>query len=149
MASSSPSNAEALQLDLDAGAFKELLRDLLFREAGKPYFKRFAIPRRRRLLGAWKTLSPYQAEHQLLPVGGHGLDQRIRQFFTAHPCLRVEFQEHGMPVTAVHVLRLRCPPRNRALEQIQTLECSLVGSDTMYRVRLTGGPLPPVPADPA
>jgi hypothetical protein len=60
---------ETLQLDLDPSTFKELLRDLLFREAGKPYFKRFATPRRYRFFGAWRTLSTYQAERQILPWG--------------------------------------------------------------------------------
>ena len=137
---------ETLQLDLDPATFKELLRDLLFREAGKPYFKRFATPRRYRLFGVWRTLSTYQAERQLLPVGGHNTDQLIQHFFTTHGCLRVEFQEGGMPVTAVRVLRQLCPPRNAALEQVQCLEC--VGNATAhYRVSLTGGRRPP-PASP-
>jgi hypothetical protein len=137
---------ETLQLDLDPATFKELLRDLLFREAGKPYFKRFATPRRYRLFGAWRTLSTYQAERQLLPVGGHNTDQRIQQFFTTHECLRVEFQEDGMPVTAVRVLRQLCPPRNAALEYVQYLAC--VGNATAYyRVSLTGGRHTP-PASP-
>ena len=41
---------ERAQLNLDLVTVKELLRDLLFREAGQPYFKRFAVPRRRRWL---------------------------------------------------------------------------------------------------
>jgi hypothetical protein len=132
---------ETLQLDLDPATFKELLRDLLFREAGKPYFKRFATPRRYRLFGAWRTLSTYQAERQLLPVGGQNTDQLIHQFFTTHSCLRVEFQEDGMPVTAVRVLRQLCLPRNAALEHIQILECVLAGVGP-YRVSLTGLPIP-------
>jgi hypothetical protein len=137
---------ETLQLDLDPATFKELLRDLLFREAGKPYFKRFATPRQYRLFGAWRTLSTYQAERQLLPVGGHNTDQLIQQFFTMHRCLRVEFQAGGMPVAAVRILRQVCPSRNAALEQVQCLEC--VGNATAhYRVSLTGGRLPP-PASP-
>jgi hypothetical protein len=137
---------ETLQLDLDPATFKELLRDLLFREAGKPYFKRFATPRQYRLFGAWRTLSTYQAERQLLPVGGQNTDQLIQQFFTTHRCLRVEFQENGMPVTAVRVLRQLCPSRNAALEQIQCLEC-VGNTTTYYRVSLTGGLLP-LPASP-
>jgi hypothetical protein len=133
---------ETLQLDLDAATFKELLRDLLFREAGKPYFKRFAIPRRRRFFGAWQVLSTYQAERQLLPVGKQGIDHLIRQFFTTHGRLRAEFQEGGMPVTAIHVLRQRCLSRNAALEQIQVLECALNGGEH-YSVHLLGGPAPP------
>src|SRR5947207_1352397 len=35
---------ERAQLNLDLVMVKELLRDLLFREAGQPYFKRFAVP---------------------------------------------------------------------------------------------------------
>lgn len=141
---------ETLRLDLDAATFKELLRDLLFREAGKGYFKRFATPRRYRWLGAWRTLSTYQAERQLLPVGGRNTDQLIRQFFTTHGCLRAEFQESGLPVRAVQVLRQLCPPLNAALEQVQVLECALADTDH-YHVSLTGGPLPPstTPASPA
>jgi hypothetical protein len=133
---------ETLQLDLDPATFKELLRDLLFREAGKPYFKRFATPRRYRLFGAWRTLSTYRAERQLLPVGGHNTDQRIEQFFTTHECLRVEFQADGMPVTAVRVLRQLCPPRNAALQHVHCLEC-VAHAMTHYRVSLTGGLRPP------
>jgi hypothetical protein len=108
--------------------------------------KRFATPRQYRLFGAWRTLSTYQAERQLLPVGGHNTDQLIQHFFTTHGCLRVEFQEGGMPVAAVRVLRQLCPSRNVALEQVQFLEC--VGNATApYRVSLTGGLLPP-PAAP-
>jgi hypothetical protein len=142
---------ETLQLDLDVSTFKELLRDLLFREAGKPYFKRFATPRRYRWLGAWRTLSTYQAERQLLPVGGRNTDQLIRQTLTTHGCLRVEFQETGMPVTAIRVLQERCLPLNTALEQVQILECMLNSAD-YYRVSLIGGPLPPpatAPTNPA
>lgn len=141
---------ETLQLDLDPAAFKELLRDLLFREAGKTYFKRFATPHRYRWLGAWRTLSTYQAERQLLPVGGRNTDQLIRQFFTTHGCLRAEFQESGLPVRAVQVLRQLCPPLNTALEQVQMLECALTDTG-YYHVSLTGGPLPPstTPASPA
>jgi hypothetical protein len=143
-------NQETLQLDLDASTFKELLRDLLFREAGKPYFKRFATPRRYRLLGAWRRLSTYQAERQLLPVGGQNTEQLIQRFLSTHGCLRAEFQEGGMPVRAIHVLRQICPPLNAALEQVQVLECTLTDTDR-YRVSLAGGPLPPLasPASPA
>ena len=139
---------ETLLLDLDASAFKEFLRDLLFREAGKPYFKRLAIPRRYRFFGAWRTLSTYQAERQLLPVGGRNTDERIRQFFTVHLCLRAEFQEGGMPVTAIRVLRQSCPPQNITLEHVARLECAL-HSSTHYRLQLLGGPAPPaIPAPP-
>src|SRR5215813_14461723 len=103
------------QLTLDLVSVKELLRDLLFREAGQPYFKRLAVPRRRRWLGPWRTLSTYQAERQLLPVGGRNTNQLIQQFFTTHVCLRAEFHEGGMPVTAIGVLRQHCPTRNAAL----------------------------------
>ncbi len=50
---------ETLQLRLDAETFKALMRDLLFREAGKPYFKQLYLPRQRwrRLLGDWQPLS--------------------------------------------------------------------------------------------
>jgi hypothetical protein len=132
---------ETLQLDLDATIFKEFLRDLLFREAGKPYFKRLVVPSHRRLFGAWRTLSTYQAERQLLPVGGRDIDHLIREFFTVHECLRAEFQEGGMPVTAIYVLRQRCPALNAALEQIQRLECTLNRGEH-YRVHCIGGPAP-------
>ena len=140
---------ERLELDLDPATFKECLRDLLFREAGKPYFKRLAIPRRHRLLGAWRTLSTYQAERQMLPVGGRNIDQRIEQFFTLHERLRAEFQEDGMPVSAIHVFLQHCPPRNANLEHIHLLECTLAHGQG-YRLTLTGGPAPPpVPDDAA
>ena len=141
---------ETLQLDLAPTTFKELLRDLLFREAGKPYFKRFATPRRYRLFGAWRTLSTYQAERQLLPVGGRNTEQLIRQFLSTYQCLRAEFQESGMPVSAIHVLQQLCRPLNAALEQVQTLECALTDTDR-YQVSLIGGPLPPsaTPTSPA
>ena len=134
---------EALLLTLEAATFKELLRDLLFREAGKPYFKSFHIPRHRwpRLLGAWRALSTYAAEHALLPVGAHNTDQRIQQFFATHARLRVEFRDQGMPVTAINVLRQRCPTLNAALEHVHLLECT-PESQTCYRVALTGGPAP-------
>ena len=136
---------EVLHLDLDPTTFKEFLRDLLFREAGKPYFKRLAIPRRSRLLSAWRTLPTYQAERQLLPVGGRGTDALIVQFFTTHTCLRAEFHEDGMPVTAIHILRQRCPTRNAALEHVHLLECALT-PEQVYSVQLIGGPAPPPPA---
>lgn len=136
---------ETLQLECDPITFKMLLRDLVFREAGKPYFKHFAIPRRSRWLGAWRPLSTYHAERQLLPVGGHHLDQRIREFFLTYGRLRAVFHTSGMPVTAVQVLRQQCPALNAALEQIQYLECALE-SEKRYEVFLTGGlllyPLP-------
>ena len=135
---------ESLQLILDPTTFKEFLRDLLFREAGKPYFKSLHIPRQRwrRLLGAWRTLPTYQAERQLLPVGGRNSDQRIREFFATHLHLRTEFQEGGMPVTAIYVLQQRCPPRNAALAYVHWLECTL-HDQIGYCVQLAGGPTPP------
>jgi hypothetical protein len=135
---------EILQFDLDPATFKELLRDLLFREAGKPYFRRFAIPRRHRLFGAWRALSAYRAEHQLLPVGGRDTDGLIRQFFITHGRLRAEFQAGGMPVSAIRVLRQHCPPQSATLEQVQVLECTL-GNRQGYSVMLRGGPAPPTP----
>ncbi|MGQ4809729.1 hypothetical protein NKDENANG_03154 [Candidatus Entotheonellaceae bacterium PAL068K] len=137
----SPPPQEEVWLDLDPVTFKRFLRDLLFREAGKPYFKRLAIPRRR-LLSAWQTLSTYRAERQLLPVGGRQTDQLIRQFFTTHTCLQAEFQEGGMPVAAIYVLHQHCPAHNAALEQIQLVECTLNGAER-YRLHLMGGPRPP------
>src|SRR5215470_16254406 len=112
------------QLVLDLVSGKELLRDLLFREAGQPYFKRLAVPRRRRWLGPWRTLSTYQAERQLLPVGGRETNRLIQQFFTTHACLRAEFHDGGMPVTAIRVLRQHCPLLNAALTRIYSLECA-------------------------
>lgn len=133
---------ERVQLDLDLVTVKELLRDLLFREAGQPYFKRFVVPNQRRWLGAWRTLSTYQAERQLLPVGGRETNRLIQQFFTTHACLRAEFHEGGMPVTAIRVLRQRCPTLNATLARIHSLECTLE-SQEHYRVSLVGGPTPP------
>src|SRR5438093_12239304 len=100
---------------------KELLRDLLFREAGQTYFKRLAVPRRHRWLGAWRTLPTYEAEQQLLPVGGRDLNRLIQQFFTTHASLRAEVPDGGMPVTAIRVLRLHCPALHAALERIHRL----------------------------
>lgn len=137
---------EVLQLDLDPETFKAFLRDLLFREAGKPYFKRLAIPRRRRLLGAWQTLSTYQAERQLLPVGGRDTNKLIEQFFATHACLRAEFQEDGIPVSAIHVLQQRCPSRNAALKQVHLIECRLENHQG-YRLQLTGGLAPPASSE--
>src|SRR5919198_3404957 len=133
---------ERVQLAFDLVTVKELLRDLLFREAGQAYFKRLAVPRQRRWLGPWRTLSPYQAEKQLLPVGGRDTDRLIQQFFTTHKCLRAEFHEGGMPVTAIRVLRLHCPARIAALEPIHCLECAATAPD-VYHVLLLGGPAPP------
>jgi hypothetical protein len=139
-----PPPQETLHLRLEPAAFKELLRDLLFREAGKPYFKSFHVPRQRwrSLLGTWRTLPTYQAERQLLPVGGRQLDQRIREFFATHGWLRTEFQEGGMPITAIRILQQRCPALNAALEHVHRLECTS-DEETLYRVQLTGGPAPP------
>jgi hypothetical protein len=144
MAKNPQSPQELLQLFLDPATFKELLRDLLFRESGKPYFKRFHIPRQRwrRLLGAWRPLPTYQAEQQLLPVGVRNSDQRIREFFAMHTRLRAEFQEGGMPVSAIHVLQQRCPALNVALEHVRWLECRADNLER-YCVQLAGGPAPP------
>jgi hypothetical protein len=133
----------SLLLTCDAVTFKELLRDLLFREAGKPYFKSFHIPRRRwrRILGDWMVFPTYQAERALLPVGARNTDERIRTFFTAHASLRAVFHEGGMPVAAVHVLRQRCPALNAALEHVHMLECWRDGTE-QYVVQLTGGAAP-------
>ena len=136
---------ERVQLDFDLITIKELLRDLLFREAGQAYFKRLAVPRQRRWLGAWRTLSIPQAEKQLLPVGGRDTNHLMQQFFTTHACLRAEFHAGGMPVTAVRVLRLHGPALNAALERIHCLECAAAAQD-IYHVLLHGGPISsPVP----
>jgi hypothetical protein len=141
-----PSPQERAQLDCDVVTIKELLRDLLFREAGQAYFKRLAVPRRHRWLGAWRTLPTYQAEQQLLPVGGRDLNRLIQAFFTTHACLRAEFHDGGMPVTAIRVLRLYCPTLNAALERIHRLECA-ADAQGVYHVALLGGPAsPPVPS---
>jgi hypothetical protein len=146
MKRSSPSPQERVQLDFDVVTMKELLRDLLFREAGQAYFKRLAVPRRHRWLGAWRTLPTYQAEQQLLPVGGRDINRLIQQFFTTYACLRAEFHDGGMPVTAIRVLRLHCPTLNAALERIQRLECA-ADAQGVYHVSLLGGPAsPPAPS---
>ena len=137
-----PPPMERVQLDVDLATVKELLRDLLFREAGQAYFKRLAVPRQHRWRGVWRTLSTYQAEQQLLPVGGQDTNRLIQQFFTTYACLRAEFHEGGMPVTAVRVLRLHCPALNAALERIHCLECAAAAQD-VYHVSLLGGPAPP------
>ncbi len=148
MKRAAPPPQERVQLDFDLVTVKELLRDLLFREAGQAYFKRLAIPRQSRWLGAWRTLSTYQAEKQLLPVGGRDTNHLIQQFFTTHACLRAEFREGGMPVTSIRVLRLHCPALNAALERIHRLECAATAQD-VYHVSLLGGPAPPpVPSTP-
>ena len=55
-----PRTQETFQCVLDPTTFKALLRDLLFREAGKPYFKGLYVPRPRRFFGrAWRTVSRY------------------------------------------------------------------------------------------
>ena len=146
MKHTSPSPQERVQLNFDVVTMKELLRDLLFREAGQAYFKRLAVPRRHRWLGAWRTLPTYEAEQQLLPVGGRDLNRLIQQFFTTHACLRAEFHDGGMPVTAIRVLRLHCPTLNAALERIHRLECA-ADAQGVYHVSLLGGPAsPPVPS---
>ena len=141
MRRASPPPQERMQLDFDLVTVKELLRDLLFREAGQAYFKRLAVPRQRRWLSAWQTLSTYQAEQQLLPVGGRDTNRLIQQFFTTHACLRAEFHEGGMPITAIHVLHLHGPALNAALERIHSLECA--AAQDVYHVLLLGGPAPP------
>jgi hypothetical protein len=138
-----PPPEERAQLDLDLDTVKELLRDLLFREAGQPYFKRLVVPNRRAWFGAWRPLSTYQAEQQLLPVGGRDINQRIQQFFTTHLCLRAEFHQGGMPITAIRVLRQHCPTLNAALTRVYNLECALQGQEC-YRIALLGGPDTPV-----
>ena len=135
---------ERAQLNLDLVTVKELLRDLLFREAGQPYFKRFAVPRRRRWLGSWRTLATHQAERQLLPVGGRETNRLIQQFFTTHACLRAEFYAGGMPVTAIRLLRQHGPTLNAALTHIYSLECAHDGQGG-YQITLTGGSAPPRP----
>lgn len=132
---------DILQIELDPATFKAFLRDLLFRETGKPYFKRLVLPRRRRFLGAWRPLSTYQAERQLLPVGGRNVDQLIRQFFVSHQRLRAEFHDTGMPVAAIHVLHQRCLPHDTRLERVQYVECSL-HDPFGYSLLLAGGPAP-------
>src|SRR5215472_1677139 len=118
----SPPLQERVQLDFDLVTVKELLRDLLFREAGQAYFKRLAVPRQRRWLSVWRTLSTYQAEQQLLPVGGRDTNRLIQQFFTTHACLRAEFHDGGMPVTAIRVLRQHGPTLHPVLTHIYSLE---------------------------
>ena len=139
---------ETLQLTLDAETFKELLRDLLFREAGKPYFKQLYLPRERwrRLLGDWRPLSTYEAEKAMLPVGGRQIDQHIRNFFVTHERLQATFQEGGMPVAAIFVLQQRCPSLNAALEHVHRLECA-IHDERFYHVDLHGGPAPPLDPD--
>lgn len=134
---------ESLLLTLAPVIFKELIRDLLFREAGKPYFKCFHIPRRRwrRLLGDWQVCPTYEAERAMLPVGARNTDERIRTFFRMHERFQAQFQEGGMPITAVNVLRQRCPLFNAALEHVHSLECWQ--DDEYYIVQVTGGPAPP------
>jgi len=142
MKRASPQPQETVQLDFELVTVKELLRDLLFREAGQAYFKRLAVPRQHRWLGAWRTLSTYQAEQQLLPVGGRDTNRLIQQFFTTHTCLRAEFHDGGMPVTAIRMLRLHCPTLNAALERIHRLECT-ADAQGVYHISLLGGPAPP------
>lgn len=134
--------SETVYLHLEPVLFKELLRDVLFREAGRPYFKRLALPRHQRWLSAWRTFSTYQAERALLPVGGSEMDQLIRAFFSTHTTLRAEFQQGGMPVTAIRVLRQYCPPLNAALERVYCLECTSEDT-TGYRVTVLGSATPP------
>jgi hypothetical protein len=139
---------ETLQLRLDAATFKELMRDLLFREAGKPYFKQLYLPRQRwrRWFGDWQPLSTYEAEKAMLPVGGRQIDQHIRHFFTTNARLQVAFQEDGMPVTAIFVLQQRCPQLNAALQHVHRIECA-IHDEHHYQVDLQGGPAPPPDPD--
>jgi hypothetical protein len=135
---------ETFQCALDPTTFKSLLRDLLFRETGKPYFKGLYVPRPRRLFGrAWRLVSRYSAEQHMLPVGGQDTDGRIRQFFTTHKQLRVVLQAWGMPVRAVQVLQQQCAVHNAVVEQVQLLECTWDSDLQAYVVTVTGGPLPP------
>jgi hypothetical protein len=78
----------------------------------------------------------------LLPVGRRDTNRLIREFFTTHACLRAEFHEGGMPVTAIRVLRIHCPALNAVLERIHCLECAAAAQD-VYHVLLLGGPAPP------
>ncbi len=135
---------ETLQLRLHATTFKELMRDLLFREAGKPYFKQLYLPRQRwrRLFGDWQPLSTYQAEKAMLPVGGRQLDQHIRDFFITNERLQAAFHEDGMPITAIFVLQQRCPQLNAALEHVHRIEFT-IADEVHYQVHLQGGPAPP------
>jgi hypothetical protein len=142
MKRTAPSPEVQARLVFDLVTIKEFLRDLLFREAGQAYFKRLAVPRRRRWLSAWRTLSTYQAEQLLLPVGGRDLNQRIVHFFTLHACLRVEFHEGGMPLTAIRVLRLQSGALPTALVCVYHLECT-VDDHGAYYLLLCGGPAPP------
>ncbi len=123
--------------------FKALLRDLLGREAGQPYFKCLAIPRRYRWFGAWRRLPTYQAEQQLLPIGGRQLDARIRQFFVTHGHLRAIFQEGGMPLYAIYVMQHYSAQFPQELARIVQLDCTF-HTDGSYQVTLLGTPEPPV-----
>lgn len=144
MADNSQDVQETLQFHLDPAHFKALLRDLIFREAGKPYFKRLHVPRQRwqRWFGPWKYLPTYVAEQQMLPVGARDTDRRIQTFFSTYERLQAVFHEGGMPITAIHILNQHCPQVNTALAHVYLLECSLDGYDR-YRIDLTGGPTPP------
>jgi len=137
---------EEVQLALELVTVKELLRDLLFREAGQVYFKRFAVPRPRCRCGTWRPLPTYQAERQLLPVGGRDMNRHIEQFFTIHACLRAEFHQGGMPITAIWVLRQRCPELNPALGRVYSLECT-PRHQGIYQIAISGGPEPPPPPE--
>jgi hypothetical protein len=135
---------ETFQCMLDPTTFKALLRDLLFREAGKPYFKGLYVPRPRRFFGsAWRAMSRYAAEQQMLPVGRKDTDGLIQQFFVTHKQLRVLFRSWGMPVRVVQVLRQQSAVHNAAVEQVQSLECSWESQHNAYVVLVTGGPVPP------
>src|SRR5207237_6252506 len=144
MRRASPQLQARVQLDFDLVTVKELLRDLLFREAGQAYFKRLVIPSQRRWLGAWRTLSTYQAEKQLLPVGGRDTNRLIQQFFTTHACLRAEFHAGGMPVTAIRLLRHHGPTVNAALTHLHSLEFAHDGQGC-HQITRTGGWAPPRP----
>lgn len=136
-----------VSLDMPAAVFKAFLRDLLGREAGQPYFKHLAIPRRYRWLGAWQRLSTYRAEQQLLPIGGRQLDARIRQFFVTHGALRALFQGDGMPLYAMYLMHDYTEQFPEGLARILQFDCTL-HTETLYRVILHGGPEPPAPPVP-
>ncbi len=132
-------------LSMPPDLFKALLRDLLGREAGQPYFKCLVIPRRYRWLGAWQRLPTYHAEQQLLPIGGRQLDERIRQFFITHGHLRAIFQEGGMPLYAIYLMQHYAAQFPQGLARIVQLDCTLQ-TDGSYQVIVLGTLEPPTNA---
>ena len=76
-------------------------------------------------------------------MGARDTDHRIQAFFATYERLQAAFHEGGMPVTAIHTLRQRCPQLNAALEYVHLLECTRDGHDR-YRIDLVGGPAPPL-----